>query len=229
MALRTIDRPESVANEAACGDPDRKRATLCRSIRTKFALEGSAPGASYHASMRRSDSDELEPRLELMPLLDVVFLLLTFFVYALSVMVQAEVVEFEMAGVAGELPGERRALVILGIDTDGGLTLDGQEVTQSTLEDQLKALGGGGDDSGGPAQAGGGFPEVYVALSESADEGVDRGPVLLEVIQKLKAAGVERWAIVGSAASGGDPAGGSGTSGRGGGGGGRGGGEGGDG
>src|SRR5690606_8300025 len=46
---------------------------------------------AYHVVMRFVRRHDLAPRMEMIPLIDVIFLLLTFFIYSLALMVQAQV------------------------------------------------------------------------------------------------------------------------------------------
>jgi len=74
-----------------------------------------------------------EPRLELFPLLDVVFLLLTFFIFVLVLTARLEVTEIQLpiAVAGGETkPGPS---ILLGLKADGSVTLDGREVAVADL------------------------------------------------------------------------------------------------
>jgi len=74
-----------------------------------------------------------EPRLELLPLLDVVFLLLTFFIFVLVLTARLEVTEIRLpvAVSGGETkPGPS---ILLGLRADGSVTLDGAEVAMADL------------------------------------------------------------------------------------------------
>ncbi len=74
-----------------------------------------------------------EPRLELFPLLDVVFLLLTFFIFVLVLTARLEVTDIRLpvAVAAGEAkPGPS---ILLGLKADGTVTLDGRDIPIAEL------------------------------------------------------------------------------------------------
>jgi len=123
-------------------------------------------------AVRRSDH---APRVEMMPLIDVVFLLLTFFIYSMLVMVRAEVFPLRV----GESPepgaAARGSITVLAIDADGGLTLAGRPVTEAELPAALDAL------AADPAA-----PPLYVSMDEDA-----RAAVFARVLQQAQAAGVQ--------------------------------------
>ncbi len=68
-----------------------------------------------------------EPRLELTPLIDSVFLLLTFFIFALVLTARLEVTDIDLPGAALADTPEPGAYVIVGIRRDGVYLLDEQE------------------------------------------------------------------------------------------------------
>jgi len=81
-----------------------------------------------------------EPRLEIMPLIDVIFLLLTFFVFALTLMVRAEVLDVRLPTIgSGEAP-ERSGLVTVAIDDSGSLFVNGEAVTTENLVERVRLL-----------------------------------------------------------------------------------------
>ena len=81
-----------------------------------------------------------EPRLEIMPLIDVIFLLLTFFVFALTLMVRAEVLDVRLPTIgSGETP-ERTGLVTVAVDDAGGLFVNGDPVTTENLVERVRLL-----------------------------------------------------------------------------------------
>jgi len=81
-----------------------------------------------------------EPRLEIMPLIDVIFLLLTFFVFALTLMVRAEVLDVRLPTIgSGEAP-ERWGLVTVAIDDSGSLFVSGEAVSTENLVERVRLL-----------------------------------------------------------------------------------------
>jgi biopolymer transport protein ExbD len=79
-----------------------------------------------------------EPRIELMPLIDVVFLLLTFFVFSMVLMVRADVLDLNLP-VLGE-GGEARqgTLITVALDDDGILYVGGDAVEWDALGERVR-------------------------------------------------------------------------------------------
>ncbi|MEM1211108.1 MAG: biopolymer transporter ExbD [Planctomycetota bacterium] len=168
--------------------------------------------------MRKRPRHDLSPRIELMPLIDVVFLLLTFFIYALAVMVRAEVLPFELAEVTGGQRAEPAELLILAIGPGGEYIWDGTVVSSSELDQRLEELGKSSPDDAAQTQS-----MLFITMSSEAlanDQAIDpatgqesvalnqavidRGPVMFDLMQRLQRTGVERWSLVGLPGGGGD-------------------------
>jgi biopolymer transport protein ExbD len=117
-------------------------------------------------------------RIELMPLIDVIFLLLTFFIFALMVMSPAlKMVAMEttdLPNAAADLPG---AAVTVSIDEQGKIFVDRE---QATLEDVVPRLRAAVGDE--PNMT------IYVASSEEGE--TDRLPVFLALYDLLAPAGL---------------------------------------
>lgn len=141
--------------------------------------------------LRRTDH---APRVEFTPLIDVIFLLLTFFVYSLLTLVRAEVLPVRLTPVRAGTPSTQRATLphTLTIDRAGALYLDRVAVTLDQLPDRLRTLART-DDPG----------TLYLALEERGT--ADRGPLLIELIQMAQSAGLRDVAIVGRPAQGDSP------------------------
>ena len=106
----------------------------------------------------RTRRSNLEPRLELMPLLDVVFLLLTFFISSFVVMIRADTRGVTLAPVAGSAAttAPAGAVRLLVVQPDGELTFDGDDVPAGGLDGLLVDLAA--DPAG---------PTLYVSLAEA--------------------------------------------------------------
>lgn len=124
-----------------------------------------------------------EPRLEMTPLLDVVFLLLTFFAFAMLVMVRADVVDVDLPI----------------IDPTGSATSGPPPIVVSLTKDDRTAVNGAFLENEGVPEA------VNNALAENPDSPVvleiDIGSAsgrMIELVQQLRAAGVESFSILGS-------------------------------
>ena len=115
----------------------------------------------------------------MMPLIDVIFLILTFFIYAMVLMVRIEVLPVPMESYAGGEAAEPSPAVTLTIALDGQVFVDREPVA---LEDVLAAV----------RQRKAMDPETTIYIVMADGEGtVDRGPVLTALWDSLKDAGLE--------------------------------------
>lgn len=142
--------------------------------------------------VRRTD---LSPRVEMTPLIDVIFLLLTFFIYSMVVMVQAEVLPVALTPVAtGEsAEADDNRIVVITMDRSGALYLDREPIESEALDARLRELA----EADPP-------PRLFVAMEATPEgdiasplPGVDRGPLLISLIERLRAVGLTDFSIVG--------------------------------
>jgi biopolymer transport protein ExbD len=130
--------------------------------------------------LRRSEHDT---RVEIMPLIDVVFLLLTFFIYAMVLMVRAEVLPVPLETYASGTPATPRPSVSVTIAIDGNIyvnqtivALDGvAELVAQELKDKPNAA-------------------IYVVVEEG-EAAVDRGPLLTGTWDRLRHEGLEIFLV----------------------------------
>ena len=130
--------------------------------------------------MRRSSFDR-PARVEMLPLIDVLFLLLAVFVYSMLAMVRAHVVPVDLPQL---VTGENRDLSVvltISVEEDGTVAVGGEEVEFDELEDRLRERREG-------------EPELSVVIN--ADREARHG-VVTEVFDRVRAAGQERVLIVG--------------------------------
>lgn len=120
----------------------------------------------------------------MMPLLDVVFLLLTFFIYSFVVMIRADALSLGLSPVAGGGQAGTGSIELLLIDGQGGLVYGGERLEGAEVDRLLEEL------AADPAR-----PQVYVSLA--ADGTADRGPVVWSLIQRAQALGLENLTMVG--------------------------------
>lgn len=132
--------------------------------------------------------NDLAPRVEMLPLIDVIFLLLTFFIYSLIVMVKAQVLPVELSSVTAGQSSTKTVVNAITVDEQGKLFFNRQPMTMEQLDDMLKKLASEPDAA-----------TLYLAMQAKGN--VDRGPVLLKVIEKVRAAGITQFTIVGSPGS----------------------------
>jgi biopolymer transport protein ExbD len=79
-----------------------------------------------------------ELRIELMPLIDVVFLLLTFFLFAMVLMVRAEVLDLNLPTLGAAETAEGGAFITIALDAGDAIYVDGVEVTEQSLGDAVR-------------------------------------------------------------------------------------------
>ncbi len=130
--------------------------------------------------LRRTD---YEPRIEMMPLIDVVFLLLTFFIYAMVLMVRAEVLPVPLESYISGTAAEPRPTVSITIAVDGniyvGQTIVPLEEVASAVQEQFDKK---------PESA------IYLVVEDGESE-IDRGPLLTGTWDQLRKQGLEIFLV----------------------------------
>lgn len=114
-----------------------------------------------------------------MPLIDVIFLLLTFFIYAMVLMVRVDVLPVPLASFTAGEAAEPRPVAAITIDLDGQLFVNREPVALDEVLPALQAI-----REAEPQTA------IYLAL-ESGEGRVDRAPLLQQLWDRLKDAGME--------------------------------------
>jgi len=140
-------------------------------------------------------------RLELTPLIDVVFLLLTFFIYTLTMASPTLSAPVELSPLtAGEARDPVEPTVMM-VDRSGTV-----HVGDRRLDDPAE-LGAALAELGRSEEP----PMIYLMMQAPAEEGasgedrasekrvIDRGPLLLDLVARLHAAGLSRIVFVGGA------------------------------
>lgn len=114
-------------------------------------------------------------------MIDVIFLLLTFFIYSMVLMVQAQVLPVHLAPVATGQRAKPAKIEAITIDRTGRLYLDRKPITREQLDAHLKTLA----EQAHP-------PKVFVAAERSdGPTTVDRLPVLWSLIGRLERSGLD--------------------------------------
>lgn len=147
---------------------------------------------------------EFAPRLELLPLIDVVFLLLTFFIYAMITLFQAQVLDVDLTPVAAGETASRSPNHTITISLDGQLYFDARRMTRPEVEEQLARIGRMSPQ-----------PIVYLATQApgipirmqdddtspgeepAVQPTIDRWPLVQRLITAAQQAGVEQFKVVG--------------------------------
>jgi len=131
------------------------------------------------ARRRLLERDLDEPRLEIMPLIDVVFLLLTFFIFSVALMVRADALDVTLPSVSAGEAVERTDVVAVTVLADGSVRVQGEAVGAGELTARAAALANEGT-------------RVLVAADADAPSGA-----LLRVLDALAGAGVEDVGVIG--------------------------------
>ena len=87
-------------------------------------------------ALRRPDD---AARIEIMPLIDVIFLLLTFFIYAMVLMVRAELLPIEVPELRSGEAAESSGRLTITIDRDGRFYLNGEPVALESVLTRIDA------------------------------------------------------------------------------------------
>ncbi len=125
-------------------------------------------------TIRRTQNDA---RVEIMPLIDVIFLLLTFFIYSMVMMVRAEVLPVELHSFASGEPTTVSPAVSITIDRNGSLYLDREPIALEAVLDRMAALRLADPNT-----------LVYVAAEKFGEQ--DRLPTFLDLYDLLSRAGL---------------------------------------
>jgi len=120
--------------------------------------------------------------MEMTPLIDVVFLLLTFFIFALVLMVRADVLDITLPEIGRGESAAGREAIVLSIDREGAVFVEGEAVGPGAIGERLEALRAA-------------RPGAVVMIS--ADERSPSG-ALIELADTLVGAGVREFSIAGS-------------------------------
>lgn len=134
--------------------------------------------------MRRARTTMPELRMELAPLIDVVFLLLTFFVFAMVLMVRAEVLDVTLPQLGAGAPADAPAAVTIALDAEGNVFLNGEPVEAGVLIEQVRA-----------ALAERPEAPLHIAADTACPAGA-----LLGVIDRLSEAGLGAFQLLGTPA-----------------------------
>lgn len=118
-------------------------------------------------------------------MIDVIFLLLTFFIYCMMIMIRADVLPVRLTPITTGTAATPEKIEAITIDKSGSLFFNREKIGYDALDAKLAAMAK--DETHG---------RIYVALEA---EGLsDRGPVLLNMIERLRAAGINDFVFVGA-------------------------------
>lgn len=118
-------------------------------------------------------------RIELMPLIDVIFLILTFFVYAMVLMVRVDMLPVPLEAYGSGEQAEPEPAVAITLRLDGSIFVGQQETGVDGMLDAVKLAQSKQEDT-----------VIYLVL-EAGDGSMDRGPLLTSVWDRLHQAGID--------------------------------------
>ena len=124
-----------------------------------------------------------------MPLIDVIFLLLTFFIYAMVLMVRVEILETNLQAYGQAEPAEPKPAVAIIIGLDGVVRVDTEPTDIALIREALAARLELKPDA-----------VIYMGLEEGQSS-TDRGPILTALWDELSDEGLE-VILIGSPSSG---------------------------
>lgn len=128
-----------------------------------------------YTAMRTIRRYDLSPRIELLPLIDVIFLLLVFFIYSFLVMTYARVLPVELTPVTGGESAPAGRVAAITLDAAGVLYLDQKPMTFDQLRAELTMMAQADQP-----------PQLFIAAATPQGDGaVDRLPVYLELQQMV--------------------------------------------
>lgn len=131
----------------------------------------------------------------MLPMIDVIFLLLTFFIYSMVMMVRADVLPVQLVPVRSGTQAQPADIAAVTIDRAGRYYLNREPVSPDELDQRLAELAQRDQP-----------PKLFLAMEEAAgtdaadaggDEPVDRGPLLIGLIEQVRAAGLTDFSVVG--------------------------------
>lgn len=101
------------------------------------STSGSRTGGRFHRRVRRSNE---VIHIELTPMIDVVFLLLTFFLFSIVLMIRADVLDVRLPELQSGQAAESRTPITISMDVKGSLSIDAKPVTLADLPAMIESI-----------------------------------------------------------------------------------------
>ena len=130
--------------------------------------------------MRRAHRTRFDPQLDMAPLIDVVFLLLTFFVFALLLTVRLDVRDITLPQLASAQAAEPQPVVLITLSAAGDILVD----NEATAWEEV---------TGAVTRAVASRPEAMVILAIDADAPFGQAAQLTEQIEQT---GIDKLQVV---------------------------------
>lgn len=128
--------------------------------------------------MRRIRREPPEARIELNPLIDLMTFLLTFFIYAVVMMVRVDMVPMELKRFASGQPAKPAPAATISLDIEGLVYFNKEKITIDQVAPRVKA-----------AREADPTTIVYLAVDHGQGK-IDRAPILQDLWDRLKDLGV---------------------------------------
>jgi biopolymer transport protein ExbD len=119
-----------------------------------------------------------EPRIEVIPLIDVMMFLLSFFIYSQALAVRVSVVPMELRNFASAQDAKPAPAATISIDLEGKLFYDREPVELDALPERIAASRKEDERT-----------VVYIAVADGEGT-VDRAPILQDVWERLRGSGL---------------------------------------
>jgi len=141
----------------------------------------------------RRSSTAAEPRFELAPLLDVIFLLLTFFLYSQVLLIKVDILPINLPAFSQSQAIEEATVLAITVDAKGETFVNREPITEAALAERLNAAANQNPQ-----------PRVYLAVDAKMGQ-VDRAPIMMRIMNMINAAGVKDVAFVSQWSASGPP------------------------
>jgi biopolymer transport protein ExbD len=134
--------------------------------------------------MRRMRRTSPDVRVEITPMIDVVFLLLTFFIFSIVLMVRADVLNVQLPELSSGQTAEAVVPITVVITESGDILVNRIPVESEAVIQHLTELQAEIDSA-----------PIVLAVDTNASAGV-----LLELVDRLTGAGIDSFSIIGERA-----------------------------